>query len=125
MFRIAVCDDDEIICSEIERIILEYGSRDEINVEVFLSGEEFCKFLSDGEMFDLVFLDIELKQINGIEVGRRIREELKNEIIQIVYISALDSYYRALFDVRPMHFLHKPLEPEKIIKDIDLFNLVY
>jgi DNA-binding LytR/AlgR family response regulator len=116
-----VCDDDKYICSEIERIILDYGSKviNDINIEVFHSGEELCKFLSEGEMFDLVFLDIELKQISGVEVGRRIREELKNETIQIVYISALDNYYRALFDVRPMHFLHKPLEPEKIIKDIE------
>lgn len=121
MFRIAVCDDEEIICAEIEHIVLDFckQSSENIIVEVFFSGEELCKFLKKGEVFDLLFLDIELKGINGAEVGRIIRDDLKNEAIQIIYISAHDSYYQELFEVRPMHFLHKPLVPEKIIKDVE------
>jgi len=121
MFRIGVCDDEEIICSEVEQIILKYSKRCVVkfDVEVFYSGEELCNIMKDGVEFDLVFLDIELRLINGIEVGKFIRDVLKNETIHIVYISAKDSYYLELFDVRPMHFLHKPLTSEKLIKDIE------
>lgn len=120
MFKIAVCDDEEIITLELEKIILDYNktSLEDIEVEVFTSGEDLCKALKQDMEVDLIFLDIELKQINGVEVGRWIREEMENETLQIVYISSKDSYYLELFDVRPMHFLQKPLVPEKVIADI-------
>ncbi|WMJ86365.1 LytR/AlgR family response regulator transcription factor [Anaerocolumna sp. MB42-C2] len=121
MFRIAICDDETIICSEIEQIILDYRKMclEEIEMEVFTSGEELCHFMKNGEEFDLIFLDIELKNMNGVQVGKIIREGMKNETVQIVYISGKDNYYLELFEVRPMHFIHKPIEREKIIKDIE------
>ncbi len=121
MFRIAICDDENIICSEIEQAIMNYCkvSLIEIDVEVFTSGEELCQFMNKEEEFDLIFLDIELKHMNGVEVGRIIRDEMKNETVQIVYISGKDNYFLELFEVRPMHFLQKPITPEKIIKDIE------
>ena len=121
MFRIGICDDEEIICSEIEQIILNYSKRcvEKLDIEVFYSGEELCNIMKNGVEFDLIFLDIELKLISGVEVGKFIRDVLKNERIHIVYISAKDCYYQELFDVRPMHFLHKPLSADKLIKDIE------
>ena len=49
-----------------------------------------------------------------MEVGKKIREELNDELTQIVYISAKDSYAMELFDIRPLNFLVKPLKKEKI-----------
>lgn len=122
VFQIAICDDELVICSQIENIILDYAeeNNEKIETQVFYSGEELCKFLERGQTFDLVFLDIEMKMINGIEVGRKIREELDNQTMQIVYISGKDNYFRDLFDVRPMHFLQKPFDEADIIKDVRL-----
>lgn len=52
--------------------------------------------------------------LNGVEVGKKIRDQLCNETSQIVYISGKDSYAMELFDVRPLNFLIKPLQKEKI-----------
>ena len=116
MFRIAICDDDCTICSFIENTILDFKHRmkEMIEIEIFYSGEEFYRDLVSGTYYDLVFLDIELKLLSGIQVGKKIRDELKNDITQIVYISAKDSYAMELFEVRPMHFLVKPLKVDKI-----------
>jgi len=120
MFRIGICDDEEAIRSEIEKIILQYSLQtiEEIEVFVFKSGEEICRFMQERQPLDLVFLDIELNMMNGVEVAGFIRDNLKNEAVQIVFVSAKDSYYQQLFDSRPMHFLHKPLAAEFVIKDI-------
>ncbi len=122
MFRIAICDDEQVICSQIENVLTKYAaeSNGKIDTQVFYSGEELCRFLETGQIFDLIFLDIELQLINGIEVGRKIRDDMDNQITQIVYISGKDNYYRELFDVRPMHFLHKPIRDADIIKDVRL-----
>jgi len=122
VFRIAICDDEQVICSQIENFILKYAaeSNEKIDTQVFYSGEELVRFLEMGQNFDLIFLDIELNLINGIEVGKKIREEMDNQILHIVYVSGKDNYYRDMFDVRPMHFLQKPIVEAEIIKDVRL-----
>ncbi|MBC3798631.1 LytR/AlgR family response regulator transcription factor [Acetobacterium tundrae] len=122
MFFIAICDDQYEICSEIENIILRYQklTTQDIEIEVFYSAEKLNIFMEYEHNFDLIFLDIEMNGLNGLDLGRKIREEMDNHITQIVYVSGKESYYRELFEVRPMHFLLKPFEPDKIIKDIEL-----
>lgn len=122
LFRIAICDDDIIMCSHIEEIILDYQKKciEKMDILVFFSGEELCNIMKKGQAFDLIFLDIELKKISGIEVGRVIREEFKDNITQIVYISAKQDYAIELFENRPLHFLIKPICREKIIKSLKL-----
>jgi DNA-binding LytR/AlgR family response regulator len=122
VFNIAICDDQRAICSEIENIILDYQELtiQEIQIEVFYSAEKLSNFMEHEHSFDLIFLDIEMKGLNGLELGRKIREEMDNQITQIVYVSGKNSYYRELFEVRPMHFLSKPVETDKVIKDIEL-----
>ena len=74
--------------------------------------------------FDIVFLDIELPKVSGIGVGRYIREVLKNEIVQIAYISAKEGYAMELFEFRPINFLVKPLEKEKVAKVIEKYFII-
>lgn len=119
MFRIAICDDERIICAEIENLISNYRCNiEKIDVEVFYSGKELCYFMKNGETFDLIILDIIMEGMNGIETAKFIREELKDENVQIIFISELENYHRELFDVRPMHFLLKPVDSHCLIKDI-------
>lgn len=117
MLRIAVCDDEETICSKIEKIILDYGRTNEIklDIEAFYNGEDLLKLIQQEQQFDLIFLDIEMCHMNGIEVGKIIREKMKNELTKIVYISAVQGYAMELFEVRPLHFLIKPISEEKVI----------
>lgn len=121
MYKIAICDDDEKICSELEELIFQYGKSSgiKLDIDVFESGEELCDFLNERNWIDLLFLDIEFPKMNGIEIGSYIREAMGNETIHIVYISMKEDYYARLFDVRPMHFLLKPIDREKVINDIE------
>lgn len=122
VFHIAICDDEVEICSQIEAIILKYQklTSHELEIEVFSSGEELYKYLLEDHFFDLIYLDIEMKELNGIQVGRMIRKTMDNYYTNIVYISGKDYYYKELFEVQPMHFLEKPIDAVKIIEDICL-----
>ena len=116
MLRIAVCDDDKVLCMQLKSMLNEIvENTDEIfETSTFYSGEELYDYMVKGNPFDLIFLDIELCEINGVEVGRKVREELNDQVTQIVYISSKDSYAMDLFDIRPLNFLVKPLNREKI-----------
>lgn len=121
MFRIAICDDESVVCSGIEEIILNYSTSisEKIDVEVFYSGEELYEYIKNDTSFDIIFLDIELNKLNGIELGKIIRNEMKNEITQIVYISSKENYAMELFEVRPLNFLIKPIDDTKVIKVVN------
>lgn len=119
MIKIAICDDDLIFCFSLETIILNRYSFHEIEIEIFEKGEILYESLKNGIFFDLIFLDIEMVGFDGITTGLKIRNDLENETIQIVYISSKENYYRLLFEVRPNNFLLKPVNEEDVVKEIE------
>ncbi|SHE93067.1 two component transcriptional regulator, LytTR family [Tissierella praeacuta DSM 18095] len=125
MFIIAICDDEQIIVSQIENILLDYSKRTslEVDIIVFYSGEELYKYMELGYNFDLIYLDIEMEPMNGLEVGKMIRNRMQNHKTDIVYISGKDGYDRQLFDVQPLHFISKPIDPNNVIEDLKLAML--
>ena len=128
MLRIAICDDDKLICQQLEDMLYNIckNINEKLETEVFYSGEELCRFLIQANRFDIIFLDIELREINGVEVGKEIRDEYNDEITQIVYVSSKESYAMDLFEVRPLNFLVKPVSKERVesvlIKAVKLFG---
>ena len=125
MIRIAVCDDEVYICTLLEDMLTEILREKDVQFEIdtFSSGESLCRELERRD-FDIMFLDIELPEVSGIDVGRYIREALKNEIVQIAYISAKEGYAMELFEFRPINFLVKPLEKEKVAKVIEKYFII-
>lgn len=118
--NIAICDDNESTCEIVSKVILRLKRkfREPLNVMSFLSGCELKNYLTDGNTFDLIFLDIEMAGINGIEVGKFIRDEQSDNLTHIIYISQKSSYAMALFENRPLDFLVKPLSEAKIISSV-------
>lgn len=123
MIRAAICDDEIGTCSDIENMILNYAKRQalQIDTEVFYSGETLFWTIKNKDKYDLIFLDIQLVQLNGVQVGKQIREQLGNEKISIVYISAKETYAMSLFQVRPLDFLIKPVKQKNIDETLDKY----
>lgn len=127
MYRIGICDDEMEFCTEIEGFVQEYAEKEKITVEteVFTSGEVLFETMNNGNTFDLLFLDIELGGINGVEVGHRLREKVENEAMQIIYVSSKESYAMQLFQIRPFDFLTKPVTMEKITKVMSEYKRLF
>ncbi len=123
MIKIAICDDDNYICSEIEKVILDYeksSTIEEMDIEVFYTGENLISFITNEHKFDLIFLDIELGATTGIEVGSKIRNEFDDYISKIVFITSKNGYEQQLFDMQPLNFIKKPIDHEKLKKCVSL-----
>lgn len=118
MFSIAICDDEKAICAQLEQIFQEYSDRG-IDTEVFFNCEELYDSLARGAHYDLIFLDIEFRQMNGIDVGKKIRDELRDDCVQIVFISAKQEYAMELFAIRPMNFLIKPISQQAVLDNLE------
>ncbi len=59
--------------------------------------------------------------MDGIEIGKYIREIKKDNITQIVYVSGRKKYAMELFQVRPIDFIVKPLEDKQLERVIDIY----
>lgn len=116
MLRIGICDDEEVICDYIEFLIKEYAEKNDLRILVkkFCSGTEF---LDVNEYFDIVFMDVVMPEINGIEVGKVLRD--KNQKVKIVYISGYKEYAVDAFEVQASFFLIKPLNKSKFFSVLD------
>ncbi len=118
MIKIAVVDDDDLVCSQVEMLLIAITKKYDVHceVDIYNSGDVFQNHLRNGLFYDVVFLDIEMDGASGIEISKILRETLGNESTQIVYISGKTEYAIEVFDFDPIHFLPKPLTEEKIEK---------
>ena len=71
--KIAICDDDNWACEELRKI-LENISTEKDMIHIYNAGEELLGDISNGYIYDVVYLDIELPGLNGVEVGQVLRE---------------------------------------------------
>lgn len=121
IMHIAICDSDDCFCSLLERLVEEYSELKivDINVDIFNASERLIEAMTDAIWFDLIFLSVEQPGTNGFDVGKSIRDILKNDMSSIVYLSCNKIISRSLFDSRPLNFHFKPISKHEIFKDID------
>ena len=117
---IGICDDEKI-CIDRTLECCE-RARAELCIEfkyiTFLSGEELLK---SKEHIDILFLDVEMEGISGIEAMKLLEE--KNNVRYIIFASSHSEYVFESFGFKTMGFLCKPIEYEKFYKEIK--KLVY
>ena len=90
MLRIAICDDDDNIIGKLDTLIneLQHKINEEIDIDDFLSGETLIYELeTNSTIYDIFLLDIMMEKMNGIEVGKYIRQNPIYSSIEIIYLS--------------------------------------
>ena len=107
MLRVAICDDEKEMRETICGFLRKHSSVEA--VACFDCGEAF---LQKRGHFDLVFLDIDMDDIDGIETGRRIRKWDKQ--IYIVYVTHLPDYQKYAMGVHAFGYLEKPVNKSDI-----------
>lgn len=121
MYKVAICSSDIHDCSNIEEKILCYSKKKKlsIEVEIFYSSERFIEYMENNAIYDIVFIDTELKVINGIKLGKVIREKYWVDMIAIIYISTKITTALQLFEIMPSDFILKPISEKDICKALD------
>lgn len=120
MIKIAICDDEEIMTSQIDNFIHEICDKENIpvDIDVFYSGQRLEKEVTDGAKYDLIYLDIQMNNGDGITAAKNIRK--MDENVLLIYVSSYDKYMMELFRLDVFAFIKKPIEYtnfEKIFLD--------
>ncbi len=114
--NIAICDDEFIFRNYLEdQLKVYYGERSiPLNILHFDSGEAL---IHSTFLFDLVFLDVEMQQLNGIETGKILKKNNPHCIILV--ITSHNGYLDDAFKINAFRFLSKPLDVIRLYKSLD------
>lgn len=114
MITIAVCDDDELWRKQIQKNCRDYlnSTGQEYKIIEFQSGEEVLEYQGDKVL--LLFLDIQMQGMTGLEVMEKLRK--KDLFWRIVFVSSYEEFRIDTIDLKTLAFFPKPFEELAIIK---------
>lgn len=130
--RIAICDDHDVTREALKGFCRDFFAGKklrEIEIEEYASGEQYLA----AEEADILLLDIEMGQMNGIEVKERLQRQQAEA--RILFVTSYDEFMEEAYGRNVFGFLKKPLQyemvflceghvPEKVaIRDYDLCTI--
>lgn len=118
-YRIAICDDNETQLHSMRTLVSAWARRFDRSCEIlcYLSAEAFLFAYDADRRFDILLLDIEMREVSGIELARRIRND--NHRAQIIFITSHFEFISEGYDVDALHYLTKPVPEDKLLSVLD------
>ena len=113
--NIAIIDDISTDAEDLKNIAVFYFEKKQIQAEIyqFFSAEEFFEDYQPGK-FQILFLDIYMNGMTGMEAARRIRRQSDDCIL--VFVTTSSDFAVESYDVQASYYLLKPFDPEKLCR---------
>ena len=107
MFRIAICDDEEYFRNREKKLIEEYMGNHGYDclIDLYASGETLLERTDTDVSYDVIFLDISMEEMDGLQTAERIRKLSKN--VHIVFVTAYITYALDGYKVGAVRYLLK------------------
>ncbi len=108
--RIAICDDNSVDLKAMQAVFRRVAPDD--TLDTFSEGGKLLNAISEGKGYDLLFLDIIMPGITGMELARKIAVIAPD--IPIVFLTDSDAYAVEAFSVRALHYVLKPMTEQAL-----------
>lgn len=109
MIRIAICDDEKPMSDHIRKMTSDFfrGKNTEVSILQFSDGEELLRY---DKKIDILFLDIQMSGIDGMETARKLRERKFQGFL--IFITVMKELVFRAFEVQAYDYLVKPVEED-------------
>ena len=116
MIYIAICDDEKHMSAHIRSCVSDFFRKKnrETSLRMFSSGEEL---LSYNGQIDILFLDIQMKGMDGMETARKLRADQFRGFL--VFITVLKEMVFQSFEVQAYDYLVKPVDKKQFEKTME------
>lgn len=117
-YTVAICDDDARTREHIYGLVTLWASErnTDVLINIYENAEQYL-FSDNSVRSDILLLDIEMGQINGVELAHRVRSHDNN--VQIVFITGYSDYIAEGYEVAALHYLMKPVNVSKLFSVLD------
>ena len=114
--KIALCDDNpselKKINDNIDAFLLSENLSDSSEIKTFLSADEVLRYTEQNGQFDLLFLDIVMPGMNGIELAKELRSNDRKSMI--IFLTTSSEYAVSSYQVDAFYYLLKPYSSSDI-----------
>ena len=118
-YKIAICDDSDADRQYILNIVNRWATAagHVLHTSTFASAENFLFHYATESDFDILLLDIEMGNMDGVTMAKQLRRN--NDTIQIIFITGYSDYISEGYEVAALHYLIKPVKEEKLYAVLD------
>lgn len=118
-YRAAIVDDSEMDAEYVGSLLKEWARERQIDVsaERFASAESFLFRYADEKAWDILLLDIEMGEMDGVQLAKKLRQT--NQAVQLVFITGFSDFMAEGYEVSALHYLMKPVRKEKLFAVLD------
>lgn len=113
-YKIAICDDSyvdrEYVTNMVKRWAESLGYL--VQLDTFSTAEGFLFHYEEEKDYDILLLDIEMGDMDGVTMAKHLRKE--NDTVQIIFITGYSDYISEGYEVAALHYLMKPVKEEKL-----------
>jgi len=112
--KIGICEDELAIAEQIIKLVQGWASfhGQAVHITHYMNAEAFLFAYEDDKSAALLLLDIQMGEMDGMALARKIRED--NEKVQIIFITGISDYVAEGYDVSAVHYLLKPIKEDKL-----------
>ena len=118
-YQVAICDDSDKDAAFVQEILTQWAQDRQIEILArrFPSAESFLFEYEENKEYDILLLDIEMGQMDGVTMAKQVRKD--NEAVQIIFITGYSDYIAEGYEVAALHYLMKPVNKEKLFTVLD------
>ena len=119
VYQLAICDDSKPDADYVSLLAQQWARERGIalQISVYPSAEAFLFGYEEDKSFDILLLDIEMGEMDGITLAKGIRKE--NERLQIVFVTGFSDFMAEGYEVSALHYLMKPVAVDKLSLVLD------
>lgn len=114
--KIALCDNDQECVEDIEKHLNQYFSAHTFEFELFKFSNS-TDILNSDKNFDIAILAVEIDDINGIEIGRKLQKSKSDTVL--IFVTEYDRYLDEALDLGVIRFFSKPIESDRFYRGLD------
>ena len=119
MINIVICDDEQTEITYLSGHVRKWAAERDIDIRVsfYESAESLLFEYEDDKMIDILLLDIQMGELDGVSLAKLIRKSDKEA--QIIFITGYMEYIEDGYDVEALHYLLKPVDTDKLFSVLD------
>ena len=113
-YKVAICDDERDQIEYIASIVASWSVHEgyHCDIRTFSSAEAFLFEYEEDKAYDILLLDVEMKNMDGIELAKRIRKDSNRA--EIIFITSHFEFVGEGYEVDALHYLVKPISEDKL-----------
>ena len=117
MIKIAICDDEKQMVEDVAGRVSQYlnNDKDLFEIQKFYTGLDLLSFCNEEYKVNIIFMDIEIGDVNGIDIVTKVRS-IDSSVI-VIFITSYTGYESKAFRLDALQYLKKPINDEEFNED--------